>query len=171
MIATQYFFELDTNKDGKVDKTEFINGNIRLQKLYKYEVTNSHRLGDIFDEIDTDHDHSISIIECRKWLLNQVRGKKSPNDKLIRVLATLSFKMIDADKDGSISAKEFLTAVKKFVKNSNKEDKLQVPTDETMNRLYKNADLHHDSKHFDIDDYINLIRIALTHKHSATTNY
>ena len=90
----KYFSSIDTDKNGKIDYTEFLAACLEKKVFLKEE-----KLYEAFSMLDTNHNGKISKEE-----LMSVLKLEPQNDKYISEL----IKKADKNKDGVIDYKEFL---------------------------------------------------------------
>lgn len=101
--ATQLFHEADTDKNGTVEYSEWVQATVDKKK-----VLNEKNLRNAFDAFDENGDGHISIDEIKK-ILGQ--GKKIDENVWKDILAEA-----DENNDGEIDFQEFQHMMNKFLK-------------------------------------------------------
>jgi calcium-dependent protein kinase len=90
------FIHMDTSKDGKISKDEFVKGMKEFQKSVNYS---DKELADIFNEVDADGSGTIDYTEFLRAAMNKT---KLLSDKNLRA----AFDFFDKDKSGTITKQE-----------------------------------------------------------------
>jgi len=120
----ELFLKMDTSKDGKISKTEFIEGMSKCDK----NIYTQRELEDIFAEIDTDKSGLIDYTEFLKAALNKTKLLSENN-------LHAAFKFFDLDGNGVITKDELEEVFTKG--NANLSDKL---CDAMIGEIDKNKD-------------------------------
>lgn len=107
---------MDINNDGSVDKMEFVDGIYSLMK--PCPITNKD-LGDIFDQIDVNGDHYLSVNEFALFLEGAKMTNKQKIDRMdprlvedITRSITDLFRQLDSRSTGFITHVEIFTTMK-----------------------------------------------------------
>lgn len=146
------FIKIDQDKNGFIEKNEFIN---HLKSSY-----NQDKLKELFENIDKNHDGKISWQEFEDAFIFE-KHEKYQDRLLQRVLETLFemksdlltiFHKIDKDGSNELTVKEFTHGIKKL------NDSLKSFTKEEIENLYFLIDMNHNGK-IDYEEFLDAFKI------------